>query len=362
MILLLICGVAAAYQVVAVLACVRQLLRRRPSPSSFPAISILKPVYGLDDHFYRAIVSQASQDYPQFEILFGHANPEEPSLPVMQRLQREFPQVPIRILPSTTPAPNAKVGVLQDLAREARFPIWVVNDSDIYVEPSYLRTLAAELQDSGLVTCLYRATADSLPGRLEALGIATDFAPSSLVAPLVGVNEFGLGSTLAFRGGDLNAIGGFAAVADYIADDYQIGKRMSRAGKRVLLSTMVVETHLGASTWREVWAHQVRWACTIRVSRGGGYAGLPVTFATVWALLAFLTGHWIAGAALLAIRFLMAALGCLVLRDQQAAALLWLVPLRDLFGAAVWAAGMFGNQVRWRDRRLQLTAGGRIAR
>ena len=361
MILLVICSLAAAYQVVAITACLRQLFRPKPRPAAdLPPVSVLKPIYGLDDHFYRAIVSQASQDYPQYEIIFGHSNPDEPALRVMQRLQAEFPNLPIRIVPSRTKAANGKVGVLQDLAREARYPIWVVNDSDIFVEPDYLRTLASELQTAGLVTCLYRATADTFPSRLEALGIATDFAPSTLVAPLVGIDEFGLGSTLAFRSADWNSAGGFESVADYIADDFQLGKQLSEAGKRVRLSTMVVETHLGAASWREVWEHQVRWACTIRVSQGAGYTGLPVTFASLWALVALAFGHVGLAFVLFALRMIMAAMGCIVLRDWKAASMLWLVPLRDLFGSAVWTAGLIGNEVTWRDRSLRLTPDGRI--
>jgi ceramide glucosyltransferase len=359
-ILLLICAAAAAYQIAAILACYQQLRRPHAKPRQTPAVSILKPIYGLDDHFYRAIVSQASQDYPEFEILFGYRNPDEPALPVIRKLQAEFPQVQIRIIQASTLAPNAKAGVLEDLSREARYPIRVVNDSDIAVERDYLRTLVSELQEAGLVTCLYRATASSLPGKMEALGIATEFAPSTLVAPLVGVKEFGLGSTLAFRAADLEAIGGFAAVSDYIADDYQVGKQLSDAGHRVLLSSMVVETHIHASTWSEVWHHQVRWAATIRVSRSQGYAGFPVTFATLWALLAMISGHFLIGFLLLAIRLVSAAMGCFVLRDWQSLSLIWLTPLRDLFGVAVWGAGLVGNEVRWRDRRLLLSSDGRI--
>ena len=125
--------------------------------------------------------------------------------------------------------------MLADLESHAKYPLRVVNDSDILVERDYLRRVLAPLKDQrvGLVTCLYRAAAAHWPGRWEAIGIATDFAPSVLVAPLFGVNEFGLGSTLAFRVEQLQQIGGFAAVANYIADDYQLGKRISGLGLKV---------------------------------------------------------------------------------------------------------------------------------
>src|SRR5579863_10142702 len=179
-----------------------------------------------------------------------------------------------------------------DLAAAAKNPILVVNDADIRVEPDYLTRVTAPLADArvGLVTCLYRPVGDTLAARFEGLGVATDFAPSALVARLLGVDEFAMGSTLAFRRSDLERIGGFAAVADYLADDYQVGHRIHALGLKCVLSDVVVETHLGGG-WPQIWAHQVRWARTIRVSRFGGYVGLPIANATLWAAAAAAFGR-----------------------------------------------------------------------
>src|SRR5207248_11439192 len=141
------------------------------------------------------------------------------------------------------------------------------------------------------VTCLYRPIGGTFPARFEGLGVSTDFAPSTLVARMVGVDEFALGSTMAFRRSDLERIGGFASIADYIADDYQLGHRIHALGLKCVLSDVIVETHLGGS-WTDVWQHQVRQACTLRVSKFWGYLGLPVTFASVWALLMAIAGRW----------------------------------------------------------------------
>jgi ceramide glucosyltransferase len=288
---------------------------------------------------------------------------DDPAVPEIRRLQQEFPRIDIRLIESRAAAPNGKVGCLIDLAREARYPVMLVNDSDIYVTPDYLRTVASPLSDSriGLVTCLYRATADSFPARMEALGIATDFAPSTLVAPFTGIKEFGLGSTLCFRTDDLKRIGGFESIADYLADDYQLGKRISQAGYRVYLSKLPVETHLGAGSWRKVWDHQVRWARTIRVCRIDGYLGLPVTMATVMACTAAFAGWFWTASGLLGLRLttgLLAGIG--VLRDPLTVRLWWLMPVRDLFGAAVWVAGLFGDTVIWRGKRLKLRPDGTL--
>jgi ceramide glucosyltransferase len=365
----LLAVVAGGYQLFAIAACLWHLRRHRPHSSSaslgprIPPVSILKPIRGADPGFYEAIRSQAIQEYPQFEILFGIRDPNDPAAREIQRLIHDFPTIPIRLIVCTQDAPNRKVGVLMDLAREARHPLFIVSDSDITVPVGYLRHVTAPLADPsiGLVTCLYRAEASDWPSRFEALAISTDFAPSTLVAPFVGVSEFGLGSTLAFRREDLDRIGGFAAIAGYLADDYQLGRKLHSLGLRNLISAVVVSTRLSAESWRAAWQHQLRWARTIRLSRRGGYAGLPVTFATFWALIAAACGLWWIALALLAIRFAMAiTCGWFVLASADVWKYFYLIPLRDMWGVAIWAAGLFGDTVEWRGRRLKLDAGGKI--
>lgn len=361
-----IASVSAAYQLVALIACARQLLRPATVVHNPRPISILKPVRGLDPDFYSAIRSHATQDYPApMEILFGATDPNEPCLVEIERLRREFPHLDIRVYHSTSSAPNAKVGVLIDLARQAKHSLLLVNDSDILVPQGYLRKVTAPLDDdsTGIVTALYRATAHSLPGRWEALGIAIDFAPSVLVAPLVGIKEFGLGATLVFRREDLEAIGGFEAIADYLADDYQLARHITRLGKRSRMSEVVVETSVGDDTWAGVWQHQVRWARTIRVSRGDGYLGLPVTHTGVWILLAMLLGAWPLAATLAIIRWTTALLaGAFVLRSPIAQRAFWLAPIWDLWAFLVWIAGLSGSTVVWRDGVLRLTRDGKLLR
>ena len=183
-----------------------------------------------------------------------------------------------------------------------------------------------------------------------------------LVAPLFGVNEFGLGSTLALRRQQLEQLGGFKAIADYIADDYQLGKRISGLGLKVELSKVVVETSLSADSWGEVWRHQLRWARTIRVSRGGGYLGLPITNASLWAGVALASGWWWTAAALLLARVAMGLIvGVGVLRCPLTARYWFLIPFRDLWGCGVWLAGLQGRDVVWRDCTLRLNRDGTIA-
>lgn len=359
---------AIGYQCLAIFAALRQIYKRRLELASKesghkPPVSVLKPLRGLDPNTYQTFVSQIDQSYPTFEVLFGVRSEEDAAATEVHRLIGEFPNAPVRLITTSINAANGKVGVLMDLAPHARYPIWIVNDSDIKVGPDYLSSVVAPLSDPsiGLVTCLYRPRAHSIAGEWEALGIATDFMPSTLVAQLLGVREFGLGSTLAFRAADIGRLGGFAALADYLADDYELGKRISRLGKKVVLSTYTVETSIGESTWRGVWRHQVRWARTIRFSKPRGHAGLPITHAGVWTVLAFSSGALSVAGALLILRILSASLtSFFVLRSSFLAALSLLAPVWDLYAFAVWLVSFAGRKVRWRDQNLTINRQGRI--
>ena len=319
---------------------------------------------GADPSLYEALRSNLDQDYPHFEMLLGVSNPNDACIPILERIVREYPDK-ARFFRTANPTPNAKVGVLAELMRLATGDVIVIADGDIRVPPGYLRGVVAPLENekTGLVTCAYRARAESWPGRFEALGVATDFAPSTMVSPFVGIDEFALGSTIVVRRRDLDRIGGIGAVADYLADDYQLGKKIHSLGLACVLSGVVVETHLAGASWRSVWDHQVRWARTIRVSQRGGYAGLPVTHATTWAIIAAAAGLWWWAVTLMSIRFAMAFVaGWLTMRSPDVLRLWWLIPARDLLATAVWAAGLVGSKVEWGGEWLRLTPDGRIIR
>lgn len=361
-----LCGIAAGYQLFALLAVLVHKNRKPAGDPAFrPGVSLLKPVHGRDPEFFAALWSHAMQEYPEFEILFGVNDPADPAIPEVRRLEEEFPRLRISLYVTREKTANGKVGVLMELARHARYPVLLVNDGDIKVSPQYLERVVRPLSDPGvgLVTCLYRAQATDWPGRWEALGIATDFAPSTLVAPFVGVREFGLGSTLVFRAVDLKRAGGFRAVADYLADDYQLAKRLTTGlARRAVMSEEVVETGIGYDSWAGAWQHQVRWARTIRVSRPDLYPGLPVTHAGLWALVALLCGYpWLA-AAVAGVRMLTALVaGVLLLRSRIAAWGFWLAPVWDLFAFAVYVAGMTGEIVVWRGRRYRVNRDGTVS-
>jgi ceramide glucosyltransferase len=355
LLLYVLCGAAGAYQLVALAAVVWHMVRRERTPATTPAVSILKPVHGRDPFFEQAIASHMNIDYPRFEVLFGVNRADDEAVPAIQQFGG-------RLYVSAEDRPNAKVANLIELARHATGAIWVVNDGDIRVTPDYLRRVVAPLDDAevGVVTCLYRPIPQGLSAAWEALGIAIDFAPSTLVAPLVGINEFGLGSTLCFRSSDLREAGGFETIADYLADDYQLAKRLTRGlGKRSVMSKLVVDTSLGYRSWREMWRHQVRWARTIRVSRAE-YLGLPVTHAGVWALVAMISGLPLAALALVCARIAMGVVAGGVLLRFKGAWIIPLIPVWDLWAFAVWLAGIRGNTIEWRGKTLELRRDGKL--
>jgi ceramide glucosyltransferase len=249
----------------------------------------------------------------------------------------------------------------------ARHQHLLINDSDILVERDYLRRVMAPLADAhvGMVTCLYRGVAAATFGsQLESLGISTDFCPGVLVArQLEGGLRFGLGSTLAFRRADLQRIGGFPAIVDFLADDYELGRRIAGLGLQVVLSDVVVETHLPAYDLRGFLAHQLRWARGVRDSRAGGYIGLVSTYGLMWALVALIAARaapwsWAVFGATVLLRLAVAlAVGRSVLQDTHLLKNLWLLPVRDLVAVAVWVASFAGHTVTWRGDRFQLKKG-----
>jgi ceramide glucosyltransferase len=331
-------------------------------------VSILKPLKGSDPELYEALRSHCLQDYPEFEILFAVSDAKDAAVPVVERLISEFPERRLRLIRCETRlGANGKVSCLARLVPHAAHEMLLVNDSDIRVEPDYLRQVIRKLQQPtvGLVTCLYRGIpSTTLPSRLEALGISTDFAPGVLAARQIeGRLRFGLGSTLAFRKRDLEDIGGFETIVDYLADDYELGRRIAERHLQVELSECIVETYLPAYDFSLFFSHQLRWARTIRASRLVGYAGLLFTFTLPWALAALLLAQgttwawWLLGTAVLA-RFAMATVSAkLVLRDKQALGSFWLLPLRDCLAPVIWIGGLIGRKILWRGESFTLEDG-----
>lgn len=342
----------------------KSVLPTRPSSP----VSILKPLRSTDPEMYESFRTHCLQDYPEYEIIFGVSDDRDPAIQLVEQLKTEFPHHAIRLMicPEKL-GNNTKVSNLAQMVRQSRHECIIVNDSDIRVEPDYLRRVLAPLTDPtvGLVTCLYRGVANSTLGsRLESLGISTDFSAGVLVAQNIeqGI-RFGLGSTLAFRRRDLQAIGGFESLVDYLADDYELGRRIAALGLKVNLSDDVVETFLPRYTLRGFLDHQLRWARTVRDSRFWGYVGLGLTFGLPWAGLALIFARgaswaWALFACTAGMRVIVSlVVGRSILHDRQVVRLLAWIPVRDLFALLIWIMSFAGHKIVWRGDQFRLENG-----
>jgi ceramide glucosyltransferase len=338
------------------------------SDAALPAVSILKPLKGIDPGMWESFCSHCEQDYPEFQLVFGVSEISDPAVAMVERLRSKYPERAIELVVcGSTLGTNIKVSNLAQMTRAARHPVLVINDSDIRVPAKYLREVVAPLADEsvGLVTCLYRgASSRTLGSRLEAVGIATDFVPGVLSARFLEKGlYFGMGSTLALAGRDLAAIGGFEGLLDYLADDYELGRRIAATGKRVELSASTVTTFLPAYTIRQFLTHQLRWWRTIRDARPWGYVGMVFTFGLPWAALTVVAAQgarwaWILLGMTLTARMAVAFGGSvLVLNERQFLGRALLVPLRDVIAPFLWLGGMLGNGIQWRGERFRLSKG-----
>jgi ceramide glucosyltransferase len=367
------------FYTLAVLGLIAFLKLKRATPTQFPPVSILKPLKGIDPEIWEGFRSHCEQDYRDFELIFGVSDPNDPAVEFVRKLQSTYPNRRIELIVcEKVLGTNIKVSNLAQMLQAVRHEILLVSDSDIRVPRDYLRRVVAPLvfpeasgstratkPEAGLVTCLYRGIAASTLGsHLEAIGIATDFVPGVLSARLLeGGLRFALGSTMVFRKADLASIGGFEAFVDYLADDYEFGRRIAAAGKRVELSDVTVDTSLPAYSFREFLDHQLRWWRTIRDARRGGYVGLLFTFGLPWAIATVLAARgadwaWVLFAVTVLAR-LAVGLGTAlaVLTDRQPLADILLLPVRDLLAPLLWAAGLVGNRIHWRGDVFELKNG-----
>jgi ceramide glucosyltransferase len=356
-----------AFYVIAIFAALRFFrTARRSEPAEdldfTPPISILKPIRGLDRETYENYASFCQQNYPEFEILFAVSDANDPAIPTIERIIHDFPARSISLLIGSEPiGASDKVNKLCRMAREARHEILLVSDSDVRVEPEFLRSIAAPFRDSstGGVTCLYRGLAgDCVAATLEALGNSTDFAPGVLVARRFGELDFMLGAVMATTKAQLAAIGGFESLADYFCDDFELGNRIAASGKKVVLSGFPVSIVYPRESLGQAFRHQLRWNLSIRYSRPWGHFGLLFSQGLLWAVL----GAVLAPSAVIAGSYLGAyvVLRCLLafivgvwgMQDETVRRWWRLLPLRDLFAFAVWVWSFFPQRIHWRDREF----------
>src|SRR6266852_97333 len=369
------------YYVLATLAALRFFGRERARqlPNYTPPVSVLKPVRGVDFGSHENFASFCRQEYPDYEILFAVNDDGDPAVPVIRRIIAESPERKIRLFVGAEHlGANRKVNKLARLAREAQNDVLVFTDGDVRVGPRYLREVVAPFADrkTGAVTCFYRAIAEkNLGAEIEAIDASSDFFAGVLMAAWTEGITFALGASIATTKEWLGKIGGFEAIADALADDYELGHRIAKAGGEVVLSRETVWTTYPAQTFRSFWDHQVRWARTVRLCRPLSYVGLLFTQGLPWALLAAVVApvKWIAGVYLLAYLILRLAMAWKVgvwgVGDEVLRRKIWLVPVRDAIHFVIWLASFGSNHIRWgnaeyvirQGRMVPLGGGGRAA-
>jgi len=339
-----------------------------PARSDYtPPVSILKPVRGLDREAYENFASFCRLDYPEYEILFCVTGPDDPAVPIIKKLQRDFPDCWIRLLIGFPEiGASGKVNKLCRLVREANYDLLVISDSDIRVEPNYLREVAAPFVDPkvGGVTVFFRSLmAGSLGATLDAAGSAVEFAASALLSRKLEGIEFMLGATMATTKERLAGIGGFEALANQYVDDYELGRRIARQGYRVELAGTPVNMVYPRESLLQFFRHELRWTIGLRNVRPGGHAALALTFGLPWTILAAAVAPSMAVALFYVFAYLILRIAVFLtvgvwgLEDTVVRRRWWMAPLRDGANFAVWVASFFSNRILWRGLEFRVEKG-----
>lgn len=358
--LLLAACVGTAYTVLAGFLTGRFLRRATLDASSCPPVTLLKPLYGAGPGLESDLATFCQQDYPApVQLVFGIQNSSDPARTVAENVRRRFPNRDIEIVVDRRVyGSNRKIANAINMLRVAKHDVLILADSDIAVAPDYLRIIAASLESSGagLVTCLYRGHhSGTLWARLSALGISARFLPDAILGFRFGLATPCFGSTLAFRRSMLDAIGGFGAFADMLADDYEIGRSVRATGCRVEIPPMVVAHRCTERSLRELIRHEIRWARTIRaidpVGFGGSVLTHPVPLALAGICLSGLSVSALAvlGGALIARGWLLIRADPILASDPAA---ILLLPVRDLLSFFIFLGAFLGRSVIWHGQRF----------
>ena len=341
--------------------------------SSLPPVTILKPIHNMEAELEQNLESFFLQDYPDYEIIVGARDAENPALQVAERVRARHPEIKSKVILSGPPTwPNAKVFSLEKMIAATERSYFVISDSDVRVAPDFLRNTIPPLLDSkvGLVTCMYRGVpASDFWSSLEALGLSVEMSSGVMVADMVEGMRFALGPAMTVRRDAIDAIGGIAVTADYYSDDFELGNRIWAKGYKVALSHHIVKNVLTPRSALRTLGDQLRWMKSTRYSRPAGHLGTGLTFAIPFGILGFVAaaglGLWTLGIWLLAITFVnrmiqSLAVGWGIAKDPRAAALCWLYPLRDLAGFLIWIGSYTSRRFFWRGETYVFRRGGRI--
>ena len=347
---------------------------RPPVPCSFsqwPPVTVLKPVCGLEKNQKINLRSACLQDYPEFQVVFSVQDPSDPAVPLLHEIQQEYPERVSVVVENNQVGPNGKINNLLGALPQARHDLLVISDSDVRLEPDYLKNIIAPLADPrvGFVCTLYKATsADRWYEKMELLTLNADFIPSVIFAYVSRAAKFCLGSSVAFRRGSLKEMGGLEALADYLAEDYEMGRRLWVSGKRMVLVPYFVDIVVDLRDLSQWWDHQVCWDQKTRAAQPAGFFASILTRSVPFALLlaASRLGDGLGLSILGGVFGLRLATAAGIMgwgfRDREGLKSLALLPLRDIAALVSWVLAFTKKTVIWRGSKLILTREGRLAR
>jgi ceramide glucosyltransferase len=348
------------------------LHRRAPVPASLPGLTLLKPLKGCDAETKNCLRSWFRQSYPgPVQILLGAVSADDPVCAAARELMAEFPQADARlVICGESLGANAKVSTLRQLEPHVRHPLVMISDADTRVAPDFAANITPLLGDSeiGLVNCFYRlANPSTAAMQWEAVAINADFWTQVLQSRSLKPADFALGAAMTLPAAQLKAIGGYAVLADVLADDYHLGRQVARQNKKIEFATVVAECWDAPMNWAQVWAHQSRWARTIRACQPVPYFMSIVNNSTLWPVL------WLA-AARTPLALVLSG-GCVLFRigtalHQQSRltqaparlAFAWMPPVKDMLDVLIWAGAFASNQITWRGERYKILVDGRLAK
>ena len=369
---------SSVYLALGLLAVVRFARKRRSmltAPSYAPPVSVLKAVHGTEPNLEENLESFFCQNYPEYELLFCARRADDPGLQIAERLARKYPSVRTRVFTCGEPPwTNAKLYSLEKIWKQAAHKLFVISDSDVRVSPEYLREIIKPFSNPkvGMTTCLYRGLpAGGFWTELEALGFSVEMSAGVVVADMLEGMKFALGPTMVVRRECVEALGGFRFMADYCADDYILGNRVSESGMEVVLSHHSIDHMVFHHSFWASMRHQVRWMRSTRFSRPKGHLGTVLTYAVPFGVLGCVaglaSGHTVLGTALLGASILnrvilSIAAGFAVAGDRRALSHAWLYPLRDLIGGILWVGSYLSSKIDWRGETYRLKAGGLMLR
>jgi ceramide glucosyltransferase len=354
--------VGVAYTLAAGLLAARFVSRRGGTPASFPPVSIVKPLHGAHDGLAEALQRFCDQDYPgEVQILFGVQDANDPAIAVVEQLRADRPEADIcLVVDPRLYGANRKASNLINIAARARHGLLILSDADIRVEADYLRQVVGAMSAPGVgaVSCLYVGEAGrGLWARLAAMAIDYHFLPGAVVGKALGLAHPCFGSTIAISTDVLAEIGGFAAIADHLADDYEIGRAVRARGYRIAIPPMTVSHYCGEASSGELLGHELRWGRTVRQIDPAGYAGSLITYPAPLAMIAAaLTGFPGWSLALLSVTLASRALlkVCVDLGAGSRAGPWWLMPLRDVLSFGVFIASFAVNTIGWQGKRFRV--------